>query len=113
MTRFQSFIGVDLASATFTACAGTSPWKVVVKPVTFANHEEGFASFLDWLKEHNFAPKQTVVCMEATGVYGEGLAYFLYASDYAVAVEPPLNIQRKFPIRGSQDDRPDSQNIAE
>ena len=113
MTQFKSFVGVDLASATFSACAGISPWKVVVKPVTFANDEEGFASFLGWLKEHNFVPKQTVVCMEATGVYGEGLAYFLYASDYAVAVEPPVNIQRKFPISGSKNDLQDSQNIAE
>jgi transposase len=113
MTQFQFFVGVDLASATFTACAGIVPWKVIVKPVSFANDEDGFASFLAWLQDHHFAPKETVVCMEATGVYGEGLAYFLYASQYAVAVEPPLNIQRKYPISGAKTDLQDSQNIAE
>ena len=113
MAQFQFFVGVDLASATFTACAGSSPWKVMLKPVSFANDEDGFAAFLAWLQEHNLRPKPTVVCMEATGVYGEGLAYFLYASEYAVAVEPPVNIQRKNPISGSKTDLQDSQNIAE
>jgi transposase len=51
--------------------------------------------------------------MEATGVYGEGLAYFLFASGYTVAVEPPLNIQRKFPANASKTDELDCQYIAE
>ena len=37
----------------------------------------------------------------------------LYASSYIVAVEPPLNIQRKFRVNGSKNDLQDSQNIAE
>ena len=113
MTPFKYFVGIDIASATFTACVGTTPWAIVVKPETFDNDEDGFTSFLDWLQEHNLPPDQTVVCMEATGVYGEGLAYFLYASGFAVAVEPPLNIQRKFPVNSSKNDWQDSQNIAE
>ena len=51
--------------------------------------------------------------MEATGVYSEGLAYFLYAHGYPVAVEPPLNIQRKFPVNASKTDVLDCQYIAE
>lgn len=113
MTPFRYFVGVDIASATFTTCVGTMPWAIIVKPETFDNHEDGFTSFLGWLQEHNLPPDQTVVCMEATGVYGEGLAYFLYASGYTVAVEPPLNIQRKFPVNSSKNDSQDSQNIAE
>jgi len=113
MTNFVSFVGVDLASASFMACVGTMPWKVTVKPVKFENEEDGFVSFLGWLKDHNLQAKNTVVCMEATGVYGEGLAYFLYASGYTVAVEPPLNIQRKFPVNASKTDELDCQYIAE
>jgi transposase len=94
-------------------CAGAVPWKVTVKPAKFENVEDGYVSFLGWLKEHNLKPETTVVCMEATGVYSEGLAYFLYASGYTVAVEPPLNIQRKFPVNGSKTDELDCQYIAE
>jgi transposase len=113
MTQILSFVGVDIASASFMGCAGTTPWKVTVKPEKFENVEDGFISFLGWLKEHNLMPETTVICMEATGVYSEGLAYFLYASGYTVAVEPPLNIQRKFPVNGSKTDELDCQYIAE
>jgi len=113
MTTFVSFVGVDIASATFMACIGATPWKITIKPVKFENSEDGFISFLDWLKEHNLQAESAVVCMEATGVYSEGLAYFLYASGYTVAVEPPLNIQRKFPPNASKTDELDCQYIAE
>jgi transposase len=113
MTTFRSFVGVDIASASFMACIGTTPWKVTVKPVKFENDEEGFGSFLSWLQEHNLKAESTVVCMEATGVYSEGLAYFLYANGYTIAVEPPLNIQRKFPVNASKTDELDCQYIAE
>lgn len=113
MTQFTFFVGVDIASASFVACVSSTPWKLVVKPMTFDNHEDGFASFLGWLKENNLVPEKTVVCMENTGVYSEGLAYFLSASGYAVAVEPPLNVQRKFPVNASKTDELDCQYIAE
>lgn len=113
MTEYRNFVGVDIASASFMACVGISPWKLVVKPEKFDNHEDGYASFLGWLKEHNLTPENAVVCMEATGVYGEGLAYFLSASSFAVAVEAPLNIQRKFPVNASKTDWLDCQYIAE
>src|SRR5215510_2349433 len=102
MTLFQSFVGIDIASSSFMVCAGTGPWKLTLKPVKFDNQEEGFVALLGWLKDHQLSPEDTVICMEATGVYGEGLAYFLYASGYTVAVEPPLNIQRKFPANASK-----------
>lgn len=113
MTQFTSFVGVDIASTSFMACVGTTPWKLTVQPVKFENNENGFVSFLGWLQAHNLSPARTVVCMEATGVYSEGLAYFLHASGYVVAVEPPLNIQRKFPVNASKTDERDCQYIAE
>jgi transposase len=113
MTQFTSFVGVDIASASFMACVGTAPWKITVKPTKFENDEDGFVSFLGWLQEHNLQTESTVVCMEATGVYSEGLAYFLHASGYTVAVEPPLNIQRTFPVNASKADELDCQDIGE
>jgi hypothetical protein len=53
MAPFKYFVGVDIASATFTACVGTTPWAMIVKPETFDNHDDGFASFLCMLKEQN------------------------------------------------------------
>ena len=72
MTQFKYFVGIDIASSTWTASVGVMPWKVVLKPQEFENTEDGFQSWLDWLKKHHVLPDQTVVCMEATGVYGKG-----------------------------------------
>jgi transposase len=112
MTQFSKFVGIDLASISFMAWAGSAPWKLVVKPVKFNHHEAAVASFLVWLKERDLKPENTVVCMAATGGYRAGLASFLSASGYSVAVEPPLNMVRKFPANASQPDELDCQYIA-
>ena len=52
MTQIIFFVGVDIASASFMACVGTTPWKLTVKPEKFENIEDGFASFLNWLKNN-------------------------------------------------------------
>ena len=93
MSQFTHFVGVDIASASFTACAGTTPWKLVVQPVQFENSEDGYASFLDWMKEHNLRSEYTVVCMEATGVYYERFAHFLVENNCSVAVVLPNKIK--------------------
>jgi transposase len=113
MTQKQYFVGVDIASSTFTAAVGAMPWKVVVKSQEFENSEDGFQEFLDWLSTHQLPTKQTIVCMEATGVYGESLAYFLHHKGYPVCVEPPLKVKRAFKPHGPKSDAVDSLQIAE
>ena len=113
MSQFKYFIGIDVSSATFTACVGITPWKVVIKPIDFGNDENGFTAFLLWLKQNEILPERSLACMEATGVYSEGLAYFLCAQGYVVAVEPPLNIARKYPANASKTDQLDCQYIGE
>ena len=107
------FIGLDLGSEQFSAAIGTSPWKLLHSARAFANSAEGFADLQQWLLQHDCTPAQTVVCMEATGVYGEALAYYLVAQGYRLAVEPPLKVKRAFAPHGPKTDAVDSQQIAE
>jgi len=113
MTTITYFVGIDIASRTFTACVGRTPWQVVLKPQLFENTENGYQAFLDWLASHPVLAKQSVVCMEATGVYSEGLAYFLFAKNYQVAVQSPLEVKRTFKPNGPKTDAVDSLQIAE
>jgi len=106
MTQIKYFVGLDISSSTFTAAAGAMPWKVILKPQEFANKEAGFQVFVDWLTEHQ-------LLMEATGVYGECLAYFLYVKGYCVCIEPPLKVKRAFKPNGPKTDAVDSLQIAE
>ena len=58
-------------------------------------------------------PENSVICMEATGVYDEVLTHFLSANQYVVSVEPPLKVKRAFKPEGSKSDPVDSTQIAE
>jgi len=113
MSTLQYFVGIDIASEQFHAAIGTAPWQLVVKATEFSNTAEGFDQFLTWLDAHACTPSATVLCMEATGVYGEALAYFLVAKHFRVAVEPPLQVKRAFKVNGPKTDAVDSQQIAE
>jgi transposase len=113
MQRPKHFVGIDMAAETFVASAGVEPWELTVKPCQFGNHLDSFARFLGWLQEHGVGKGNTVICMEATGVYGEALAYFLYANGYSIAVEPPLKVKRAFKPYGPKTDPVDSRQIAE
>ncbi len=115
MERPRYYIGIDIASATFTSAAGNlgEKWQIVVPPATFANDYDSFPQYLGWLQEHHLQPHNSVICMEATGVYGEVLAHFLIANSYRVAIEPPLNVKKAFKPVGHKSDPVDSQQIAE
>lgn len=113
MTPVTYFVGLDLASAQFHAAVGTRPWRLLVRGREFANTPDGFAQFLAWLQDQACTPANSVLCMEATGVYGEGLAYFLVAQGYRLALEPPLKVKRAFKVSGPKTDPVDSEQIAE
>jgi transposase len=109
----QYFIGLDIAAESFTASVGIAPWQILLKPISISNSPEGFQEFHAWMQQQHLLPDQCVLCMEATGVYGEALSYFLVAAHYSIAVEPPLKVRRAFHPAGHKSDPVDSQQIAE
>jgi transposase len=113
MTNATYFVGFDIANAQFHGAMGTRPWKLQVPGQEFANTPDGFAEVLAWLQQHDCTVANSVLCMEATGVYGEALAYFLVAQGYQLAIEPPLKVKRAFKVSGPKTDPVDSEQIAE
>ena len=115
MEKPRFFVGIDIASATFTSAVGSmaDKWQIVVRPASFANEFDSFAKYLKWLQEHGVTPDNCVICMEATGVYNEVLAHFLIANRYRVAIEPPLKVKRAFKPAGHKSDPVDSAQIGE
>lgn len=113
MAKWKTFIGIDVAAATFTTAVGGRPGQVIARPQEFANQVDGFRDLLTWLAKHRVDKRTSVVCMEATGVYGEALAYFLVAQNFSVAIEPPLKVKRAFEPNGPKTDAVDSLQIAE
>lgn len=113
MSTTLFFVGLDLGAAEFYAALGSRPWKILDKPQPFANTPEGFHALQTWLVQHGSTPANSILCMEATGVYGEALAYWLVAQGYPLAVEAPLRVKRAFKPYGAKSDRIDSRQIAE
>ena len=109
----QAFIGIDIAADHFTASAFFNPNQAIITKNLITNDPEGFQTLIDWLTSHHCNPKSSIFCMEATGVYGEKLAYFLLAQGYQVAVEPPLQVKRAFHPSKEKTDAVDSQQIAQ
>ncbi len=115
MNKPQYFIGIDVASASFTSAVGQASderWQIVVRPASFANDYDSFSQYLQWLRAAGVQPTNSVLCMEATGVYGEVLAHFLAANGYRIAIEPPLKVKRAFKPVGHKSDPVDSAQIA-
>lgn len=112
MNRPEYFIGIDIASETFTASGLTTPEEFVMSGETIPNTPEGFSEFVTGLEEQRIAPENSILVMEATGVYGESLCYFLHEKGYEVAVEPPNAVKKAFRSK-RKNDAVDSRQIAE
>lgn len=86
-------LGIDVSKASFHACLSTidAVQKVKVqRSGTFTNNERGFKALMVLCaKEHKDPTLPFVVVMEATGVYYERLAFFLYAQGMPVSVVLP------------------------
>ena len=65
-----------------------------------------------WLKDHHIDKTNSHICMEATGVYSQVIAYYLLFAGFPVSVEPPLKVKRAFDPVGHKTDPVDSKQIA-
>lgn len=105
-------VGIDIAAESFTATVLSSPDQMVLISELVPNGPDGYQQFLSEFKEHHVGRKSSVVVMEATGVYGEQLCYFLHSQGYQVAVEPPNAVKKAFRFK-QKNDTVDSRQIAE
>lgn len=85
----QTFLGIDISKKDFHVFllkeeAGSKPKK-------FTNNTEGFESLNQWLKKQG--AEELHACMEATSIYGDALAEFLYKAGYQVSVVNPARIK--------------------
>lgn len=109
----KNYFGIDIASETFAISLFQSPDQSVITKDSMANNEKGFQSLNIWLKDMRATVSNSVICMEATGVYGEAISHYLAAQGFKVAIEPPLKVKRAFNQDGHKTDAVDSAQIAE
>ena len=113
MTKIINFIGIDIGAETFVSSIYQSPTSKIATSENIDNTNNGFKVLITWLTQYNVTNANSIICMEATGVYCEALAYYLVAKGYSVAIEPPLKVKRAFDPVGHKTDAVDSKQIAE
>jgi len=85
----KSIVGIDISKLKFDIALLTPDNKVKTK--VFQNNIEGYESLIAWVSER--AHGEFHFCMEATGIYGDALACYLYDAGYIVSVVNPAQIK--------------------
>jgi len=94
MKVLKQSIGVDVSKDTFACCFGYKEdggSEHFSKSKSFENTQTGFQEFKNWVDEQSLTA-DTWYVMEATGVYYENLAYWLFEQDLNVSVIIPSKV---------------------
>ena len=104
-------LGIDIAKLKFDVCLLNPQGKLRHK--VFPNTASGFSQLAMWLTKQGVT-QQVHACLEATGTYGEALAYYLHQDGYTVSVVNPAAIKAFAGSRLSRTktDRVDAELIA-
>ena len=85
-------VGLDVSSKKIDACMSIIDEKqrVVVKSSTqITNTRKGFENLVQWIIKHKKEDIPVVICMEATGIYHENCALYLFERNYRVSIILP------------------------
>jgi transposase len=105
-----SVLGIDISKAKFDVALLKGKNKIKTK--VFSNHPEGFAELQVWLNSQGVTNLQA--CMEATSIYGNALARFLFAAGYKVSIVNPSRPKAfgRSELSRTKTDRADAKAIA-
>lgn len=104
-------LGIDISKSKFdVALLRENKFKTK----KFDNKNNGFIEMVEWLNKKEVTSKDLHICMEATGIYGEALATYLFDEGYAVSVVNPAQIKgfAQSELSRNKTDRADAQLIA-
>src|SRR4051812_12255114 len=111
-------VGIDVSKNELQCCISVIDQlqKVTVKSsAKFSNTKTGFTRLHQWIStRHKSKEVPLVVVMEATGIYYEQLAMYLFQQHYAVSVVLPNKAKKYLQSTGlkSKNDKIDAQGLA-
>lgn len=111
-------VGLDVSSKKINACISIidEKQKVAVKSsCVIANTIKGFESLKDWITKHKKEELPVVICMEATGIYHENCAYYLFEKGFEVSIILPNKAKKYLEAIGlkSKNDSIDAKGLAQ
>ena len=112
MNKFKAFTGIDISKKTFDAALILTETGVSYHHC-FDQNKEGFKSFIKWLGSHQVTLQDTLICMEHTGLYTNGIIAYLVDMKASLWVEMAIKIKRSMGLHRGTDDKASSMIIAE
>lgn len=111
-------VGLDVSSKKINACMSCidEKQKVIVKSSTvISNNKKGFNILQDWVLKHVKENVPVVVCMEATGIYHENCAYYLFEKGFSVSIILPNKAKKYLEAIGlkSKNDSIDAKGLSQ
>lgn len=111
-------IGLDISSKEFHACVSVidKSQKVTAKSSRkFTNSPAGFTGLDEWIRKHHKQKEILLfICMEATGIYHENCAFYLFKKGYNVSIILPNKAKKYLQATGlkSKNDKIDAQGLS-
>lgn len=110
-------LGVDVSKDTLDVVFSTIDMQHRVKVKAsrkFANTAGGFDQLQKWMESKRIKDVELRILMEATGIYYEQIAWFLFEEKYAVSVVLPTKAKRYLQAIGnkSKNDKIDAKGLA-
>jgi transposase len=111
-------LGIDISKKDFHACLSVIDVNQQVKVKAsrkFSNNEPGFKELLSWLSKHKKEESVPLInVMEATGVYYESCAMFLFKGGFQVAIVLPNKAKKYLQAIGlkTKNDKIDAAGLA-
>ncbi len=111
-------VGVDVSKDTLDVVFSTMDLQQHIKVKgsrKFANTAAGFEQLLQWVESKRDKTVELRMLMEATGIYYEQLAWFVYEEKYVLSVVLPTKAKRYMQATGqkSKNDRMDARGLAQ
>jgi transposase len=111
--NFNNFIGIDISKGCFDLALIQGNESVISATGHFQNSTSGLVKLEKFLKTHKLDMKETLFCMEHTGIYCRLLSHYLAERKYHVWLEMPVKIIRSLGLQRGKNDLLDAKRIAE
>lgn len=102
MQRVLNHLGIDIGSESLSVsndreATGAS------RALDYPNNLEGFSPLRSWMEQQQMSSQNTILCMEASGVYTESLCYYFSQQGFSLVVEAPKKTKQAFHAEAKND----------
>ncbi len=110
--KFKWFLGIDISKLTLDITIYDQGGIKKSKHIKIDNNTKGFKELLKWLRKMKIDVKQSIFCMEHTGIYGLDLQVFFEEKDIFYSAVSPYELKHSLGISRGKNDKIDSFKIS-